>query len=137
MRFMLTQYLQNRTVFITLIFTGILFVTSFFPIPQIVLLELVYFYEPLTSLTGLALMPIYFIINGLLIIPILLLLYITSHTSWIIISNLLGMLFIYPMLVYAFHRISTPLSPLLMAGIVFGILMLGTAIFKVYFSEKK
>lgn len=134
---MLMYYIQNRNIFITLVFTGILLVTSFFPFPQIVLLELIYFYEPTTSLTGLTLMTTYFVINGLLIIPILLLLYITKRTSWIIISNFLGMLFIYPTLVYAFHRISVPLPPLLMAGIVFGILMLGTATLKVYLPENE
>lgn len=126
----MAAYIQNRGFLISFIFTAFLLVTSFVPLPQIVLLELIYFYEPLTSFTALNLMSTYFVINTILSLAILLLFYFTNGTLWAIFNNVLALIFLYPALVYAFHNLSIPVMPLLSAAIVYGTLLLGLSAIK-------
>lgn len=122
---------RNKNLLYTTLFTVLLIATSFYPLPQIVLLELSYLYEPLTDISTLDLMPTYFVVNTFLSIGILLLFYVTNGTFWIITSNTLAMIFMYPTLVYAFHELSTPVMPLLLAAMVYGVGMIGVATFKI------
>lgn len=126
-----SSLLQDKNFFIPLVFIGVLLGTIFFPILQVILIELAYLYEPITSVTSLELMPTYFITNILLSAIALILFYRANSTLWIILTTAITVIFLYPTLIYLFSNINIPILPIFLGTITYGGVLLFVSALKV------
>ncbi len=124
----------NSNIYIPLIITVLLAISSFVPLLQVILLELFQLYVPISSAIGVGQVPFFFFVNISLSIFILYLFYRSENKLSTLASQFLAVVFLYPVLIYLFQGFSSEslyMIPFILAAVLYGTIFISIGTFKV------
>lgn len=130
--------LNNDNIYIPVIFTVLLIASSFVPLLQVVLLEAFRLYTPLSSTLGVEVISFFYVTNSALSIFILHQFYKSESTWTKIATNILAVIFLYPVLIYLFNNFeSESLWTFILSAFGFGAILSGVGIYKIQKSKSE
>jgi len=130
----------DEDMVVPLIATAFLIATSFFPIFQVILLELFRLYTPVAEMLGMHYMSFFVVANSSISLALLYQFFRSRSIVGTSINVGLAVLFLYPMLIYPFRSVGGEdlyMLTLILAAFLFGIITGAVAVAKQLYNYKE